>query len=208
MPIYVSEGESKARELIPAGMYVARCYRIIQLGTSVDERWGKEQSKVMIGFEFPDKKKVFKEGEPAKPLVKDIEYTLSLGDKATLRAHLNSWRGKAFTKEELKKFNLSNIIGAPCLINIVHEPGKTDTSKIYDKIKTITPLMEGQVCPEAINQPFEFNFDDKFSEPALEAFPDFIKDKIKASNEYKKLKGIAYPSDPEYTIPRKDDLPF
>jgi len=189
MAINASAGSSTPRELIPAGMYVARCYKMVYLGMIEEEtQWGlKKMPKVIITWELPNEKKSFKEGEEPKPLVISMEFTLSLADKAKLRNYLNSWRGKPFTDAEAKKFDITKLLGQPCLLNITHNTGKKDPSKTYEFIATITPLMKGQECPAQINETFEFNFEEAFSWEKFNSFPDFIKDKIKKSDEYGKL---------------------
>jgi len=206
MAFNVSEADSKPRELIPTGTILARCYRFIVLGTSIDPTFGKEQTKIMFGFEFPTKKKVWKEGEPAKSLVKDIEFTATLGEKSNLRAFIESWRGKPFTKEELRSFDIASLIGQTGIANIIHDQGKKDPTKMYDKIKSIIPLMEGQECPEQIMPSFEFNFTDKYSETTLEDMPDFLKNKIKESNEYKAI--IRMEEEKRAKEEKENPLPF
>ena len=40
--------------------------------------------------------------DSGEPFLVWKRYTLSLGDKATLRAHLEAWRGRKFTADELE----------------------------------------------------------------------------------------------------------
>jgi hypothetical protein len=43
------------------------------------------------------------------------EFTLSMHEKSTLRQFLESWRGKAFTEKEALSFDVTALIGKPCL---------------------------------------------------------------------------------------------
>jgi hypothetical protein len=61
-------------------------------------------------------------------------YTLSLSDKANLRKDLESWRGKQFTDAELEGFELKNLVGANCYLNLV------ETDKGKRKIASIMPI--------------------------------------------------------------------
>ena len=47
--------DSKPRELLRHGNYVARCYQMIEIGTVEEEYMGqmKTQKKVRVGWEFP-----------------------------------------------------------------------------------------------------------------------------------------------------------
>ena len=96
---------------VPPGMHLARCYRIIDLGTqkSVYKGTEKQLHKIMIQFEVHSEDD---EGNPlltekGEPLSISKNYTLSLGEKASLSIDLESWRGSAFTAEERRGFDLN-----------------------------------------------------------------------------------------------------
>jgi hypothetical protein len=176
------------RELIPQGNYLARCYKMIEIGTIDGEYQGVANSlhKVRIGWELPTELKVFKEENGEQPLVIDKEYTLSLGEKASLRKDLKSWRGKDFTQAESENFDISVLLGVPCLLNIIHSPKKTDPTKFYQAIGSISPLPKGMVCPDAINPKFEFSLNE-FDKDKFNSLPEFIRKQIESSKEYKAL---------------------
>lgn len=202
---------STPRELIEAGMHIARCYKMVQIGTVSENVLGTMtvMQKVRIGWEFPEMTKVFKEGDQPKPLVFEQEYTLSMGEKSNLRKMLTSWRGKPFSDEEAKSFDITKLLGVPCLLNITHKQAKSDATKLYEQISSITPLMKGQICPPQINQTFVLSYDD-FDQTKFDSLPDFIKDKMKSSTEYASM--TAKPGDfipHTSTSPEDDDdLPF
>jgi len=56
---------STPRELIPAGNYIARCYKMLHIGTNLETIDGKTQlmNKVRIGWELPTETKVFDEAK-------------------------------------------------------------------------------------------------------------------------------------------------
>lgn len=205
MPIIASTTQ---RELIPAGNYLARCYQLIEIGTVTDVVMGKTSTakKVRIGWELPEELKVFDEKIGAQPLVISTEYTLSTSKKATLRAVLASWRGKDFTEEEAKGFDITKLIGAGCMINIIHKSGVSDPSKMYEKIAGITPLPKGVKLPPAVNSAFILSYDawdlEKFTK-----LPDFISNRMKDSSEFK---AMLTPQETHITDDRQpeDDLPF
>jgi hypothetical protein len=171
-----------------AGMYVARCVQMIQIGTVTENIQGKEKTlhKVRFGFEFPTEKKVFKEEKGEQPYFLSKEYTLSMHEKATLRLHLETWRGKKFTEEESKSFDVTRLLKVPCMINVVHKVSEK-SGKTFAEIGSISPLMKGMVCPEQINETSLLCYDD-FNEQLFESLPDFLKDKIKSSVEYFAMK--------------------
>jgi hypothetical protein len=201
---------STQKELIPAGNYVARCYQMIEIGTVREDIMGETKvlKKVRIGWELPEEKRVFNEDKGPQPLVISKEYTLSMHEKSTLRSDLKSWRGKDFTDEEAKSFDITKLIGAACMINIIHKPGKSDPSKTYQSISGITGVPKSMIIPDAINKPVVLEFDN-FNEEIFESLPDFIKDKIKGSLEYAALKqpNVHHIAQSESRI-GEDDLPF
>ena len=110
--------ESNKFEQCPAGSYLARCTQLVDLGTQTSVFQGKENKarKVMIGFEILDSEAVKQDGSH---FVLSKRFTQSLNEKSALRPALVGWRGREFTPDELKQFNLKNILGQNALVNIV-----------------------------------------------------------------------------------------
>lgn len=219
MPI-LATNNSKPRELIPAGNYLARCYQMIELGTIVETINGKtsENPKVRIGWELPTELKVFNPDRGAQPLVIDQEYNLYMNEKANLRKMLASWRSKDFAEEEAKNFDISKLLGVPCMLNIIHKPKKSDPSSFYQTIAGITAVPRGVVVPPAINKPCILSFDN-FDYDIYNMLPDFVKKIIQTSEEYKKLHNPASTNMPNNDFDEinaehagigepQDDLPF
>lgn len=198
------------RELIPSGNYIGRCYQMIEIGTVKETILGVEKilKKVRIGWELPTELRIFKEENGEQPMVISKEFTLSMHEKSALRNMLKSWRGKDFTEAEAESFDITKLIGVPCMINIIHKPGKSDPSKTYQEISGITPMPKGVNSPDQINKTFILSYD-SFNEDLFETLPDFIKDKMKSSLEYAALK---HPNEIQTTNTPTDngvdDLPF
>ncbi len=161
---------------------------MIHIGTVMENFQGesKLQNKVRIGWELPTETKVFSDEKGEQPLVISKEYSLSMNEKANLRKMLASWRGKDFSKEEAEAFDICKLVGAPCMLNIIHKPGVKDPTKIYEEIGSISPMPKGVVCPPQINANKILQYDD-FDYDLFQSLPDFIKDKIKSSQEYAAL---------------------
>lgn len=198
------------RELIPSGNYIARCYQMVEIGTVSEIILGEQKvlKKVRIGWELPTELKVFNEDKGEQPCVISKEFTLSMHEKSTLRSVLKSWRGKDFTEEEAKSFDITKLLGVPCMINIIHKPGKSDPTKTYQEISGVTGVPKGVPVPDPINKPFCLSYDN-FDADMFESLPDFIKDKMKGSIEYAAMKQpnavhMASSNQPEPV----DDLPF
>jgi hypothetical protein len=171
-------------EPIEAGSYPARCYSMIHIGTIKENFQGDEKTmnKVRITWELPTELKVFKEENGEQPHVVSKEFTLSLHEKATLRAFLKNWRGKDFTEEEAKAFDIEKLIGAPCMLNITHKKSK-DGTKTYAEIGSVSKLPKGLECPEQINPSFVWTYED-FDAEKFNKLPEFLRNKMVTSVEY------------------------
>lgn len=168
---------------LPAGNYAATCIRVIDLGTQTTNYQGEEKSarKVRIFWEIPEET-VEWEGQIG-PAIISSTYTASLHEKANLRKVLESWRGRAFTADELKGFDTKNVLGAPCLLNVVHteKDGRT-----YANVAGVTPLIKGMAKPELTGPLVNFDLDD-FQPEVLESLHEKLRDQIKQSPEYRAL---------------------
>lgn len=201
------------RELIPAGNYVARAYQMLHIGTVPEIYMGEEKllNKVRIGWELPTELKVFKPENGEQPLVISKEFTLSMNEKANLRKMLASWRGKDFSEDEAKRFDILKLLGKPCMLNIIHKPSK-DGSKTYQEIGSISPMPKGMPCPDPINKTEVLAYGSDFDWNLFESLPDFIKTKIKTSDEFQKMQQPASHAlmngAATDIVDESDDLPF
>lgn len=197
-----------SRELVPAGNYVARCYQMIEVGTVTENIKGdvKNIHKVRIGWELPEETKVFDQKRGPQPLVIDQEYTLSMNEKANLRKMLESWRGKGFTEKEAECFDITKLLGVPCMLNIIHKTSKAGND--YESVTSVTAVPRGLKVPDQVNKNFVLSYDN-FDESLFNTLPDFLKTKMQGSAEYAKMKNpnsrTFEASDISEPI---DDLPF
>lgn len=170
----------------PSGTHVAVCYRVIDLGTQVVDWQGqsKQQHKVMLSWELPDE--LMPDGEKAgEPFTIHQRYTLSSSEKATLRKHLEAWRGKKFTEEEIGKFKIESLIGVPCFLGIIHneKDGKT-----YANIASISKLPKGMTAPAPKNKKQYLSLDPKeFDATLFASLSEGLRKVISESPEYAKL---------------------
>ena len=171
------------REKVPSGTHVARCYSMIHIGTVEWEYQGEKKysNKIRVTFELPFEMRDFKGEE--KPMVISKEYTLSLHEKSNLRRDLEGWRGKSFDNKELAHFDITNLISKECNISVIHKTSKSGNE--FAQIGSISGISKGTKCPEQFNESFIFNYEDNFNEDWLEQQPEWIKDQIKNTDEYK-----------------------
>lgn len=193
---------------VEPGTYVARCYSMIEIGTIETEYKGqkKKQKKVNITWELPTETAVFKEENGPEPFVVSKTYTLSMYDKANLRKDLESWRGKGYTDAEADNFDITKLLGQPCLLSVIHQPRKDDPTKNYVAISSIAKLMSGQNCPEQVNPTRVLSYDE-FNWEVFENLSDYMKDKIRDSDEFQALQEPGQIRD-EQSSDELSDMPF
>lgn len=170
---------------LESGTYPARCYSMVHIGTVTEEFNGekKQQNKVRITWELPTELKEFKRGEGEKPYVLSKEFTLSLHEKSTLRAFLKSWRGKDFTDDEAKTFDITKLLGVACMLSVGNSE---NNGKTYANINSVSPVIKGYEVPKQFNPTFELNYDN-FTIEAFNSLPEFIRKKMETSLEFKKI---------------------
>lgn len=190
MIVIGSNSERKQFQIAPAGTHLARLYRIIDLGTQMREYEGKVNMlrKAKFFWELHGEDSL---GKPllttdGKPLIQSKEYTMSLGEKANLRRDLEAWRGKAFADDELRGFNLANVLGQFCMVNISHREKGDMTYADLKGVSAVPSIYKKAGLPEGINQTIMFSLD-KFDEQVFDSLSDSIKDTIRKSPEYRSL---------------------
>lgn len=148
MALIAKEGQSF--DPVPAGVYQGVCYAIYDIGHQYSEKFAKSSHQCIIIWEIPSERiEIDKDGEKVSlPRVISKKYTLSLGDRANLRKDLESWRGRTFTPDELKGFDLHKLVGVNCMIQVIH---KTSDGKTYANISAILPLYKGMAKLEPEN---------------------------------------------------------
>lgn len=200
---------------VPAGMHLARCYRIIDLGTQKSEYEGKVNflRKIKVVWEVHG---TDEDGTPivtdkGEPFIITKDYTLSWGEKANLRKDLEAWRGKPFSQDEQRRFDLKNVLDKFCMINVQHKPRRSGDG-VYANVVSVTPVpaaLKGSM-PKGFNPAQMFTLGEPDME-MFETFSDYLKTQIKESPEWKAL----FASSPE-TKPAKgadddfgdDEIPF
>lgn len=171
----------------PFDTHPAICVSIIDIGTQRREYKGVVQIKrrVRLGFQLPDCLRTT--GEHAgSPFLMTEFYTASLSEKATLCALLESWRGRKFTEAEKKGFDLKNLLGVPCMLQVI----EGNNGKAH--IGGITKMYKGVPTPQMVGGTQYFSLDE-FDKAVFESLTDGVKAMIEDSPEYQKVcPGIDY----------------
>lgn len=182
MGIFVSAGnveKTGSYERVAAGVYPARCFQIIDMGTHDVEWEGKVKKvhKIQLGWEISDE--FMQDG---RPFMVSKEYTMSLSERSGLYKDLISWRGKPFTPAELAKFDMANILEKCCQVNVTKELSKA--GKEFNKVISIMPLGKGQKCMDLVNETVYFSID-QLGTPEFDKVKGYTKTKILESYEAK-----------------------
>jgi len=176
----VNSGGGQTRQIAPEGAYPARCYQIIDKGTTFDEKWGNKKRKVQILFELPTETAVFSDDKGPQPYYVKAVFNLTMGEKASLRKFIESWVGKKLTDAQAADFDIVKLLGHPGMVNIAHN-GKDD--RVYANIMSISPLPKGLACPAAVNELLSYDTTEH-DEAVFNKLPDFLKDDIRKSDEW------------------------
>ena len=185
------KGESKERELVPAGNHMATLYEIIYIGTiktpyfneDGSEKW---QYKVRLTWELPNELRTFgKEGEEKElPMVISKECTLSLykgkSQTAILRTIAHALIGEALTDEEADVFDIDDLLGKSCMLEVEH--GEYQGNK-YAAAVGFGSVPKGMSTPTQVNESRHKGVSD-LSREDIDELPEFIAEKIRASKEY------------------------
>ena len=180
MAFTLTENTSSADfETPPEGVFPARCFRLIDLGTVQGEWQGKatHSRKVLVSFELLGDERM----ADGRPFSVSRRFTLSLSEKSALRAFAQQWRGKPFTPAELQGgFSLHKLLGAPALLTVAHaeKAGRT-----YANIVGVSALPKGYPCPPGENAPLAFDLDEP-DEAVLDSLGQGLQGVIRQSPEW------------------------
>lgn len=129
----------------PQGTHLAICNMVVDLGKQRGEYQGTPnvKHKVFVRWEMPheriawtDRDGVEKEG----PRVISKTYTLSLHENSALRADLVGWRGRNFSAEEEAAFDVSKLLGVPCMVSVIHNQRG---DKNYANVQSVSGVPKG-----------------------------------------------------------------
>jgi hypothetical protein len=164
-------------------------------------------------FATDDNNKPIRTGD-GRPFSLFKNYNLSWNEKAALRKHLQAWRNKPFSQEEMQSFDLKNILDKWCNVAVIHKTnndGKTFAN--LDNISPVSPLQREVGLPAPSNKAEMFTIQNP-DMAMFETFNDNLKKKIMSSPEWQRLHAgneyqrtaIAEAHTPH--PPEDEDIPF
>lgn len=206
-----------AYEGVSEGAHIAVCQMIVDMGMQEGTYGLKPQ--VYIRFEVPGERVSYTNDQGVEsegPRVIGKGYGYTLGPKATLRKHLESWRGRAFTEAELMDsegnpiWDITKLLGVPCQLSVVKNENGTSV------ISTIMGLPKGFPPPKAEGDLIVYDSDNTGS---LIKLPPWMQDKIKTAGQKSDSHNHVDQSPPPHTMQQAqpasppvadfdDDIPF
>lgn len=174
-------------QLPPADTHFGRLIRIIDMGTTYNDMYQKDQHKICLMYELTECLMDEDENGERKPFIIAEFPTLSMNEKANLRKRIETWRGAAFeSDEEAESFEIEKMLGACGLVTIIH--GKKQNGDTKATIASIIKLPKGMNSPDPVNPLVLLELEyEKFDPKILETLSDKMQQIIKSSHEYQEI---------------------
>jgi hypothetical protein len=185
MPLKLKDAKKAGQYTIaPTGNHPARCYAIIDLGTHTEDgNYGVQTNrKLRFSWELPDEVHTFEEGKGPQPFAVHRTVNFVINPRSNFQKMLESWRGKAFTEAELENFEIKKVLGAPCIITVIHVQRG---DKTFANVDAVTPLPSKwkTVMSGPVNAPVYYEIDMGKNE-IYKALPEWIRLQIDKCNEW------------------------
>lgn len=179
-------GGGVAQPLIEVGTYPARLARVIDLGIQAQNPYqGEEKPPVhMVDFtyEMLDVFMVDKDGKEDETKPRWISENFPLHHPSADLAK-STKRAKALDPNNDFEFDLTKMVGQPCMVTIVHKQSK---GKTYANVGGVTVMRakDMEKAPALKNEPVVFSLDEPDME-VFNSFPDWMREKIQGNLEFK-----------------------
>lgn len=204
-------GSGHKFEPIEPGNYLARVVHVVDLGLQPQRPFkGVEKPpirEVLLTYELVNEFLKDEDGEEMPDKPRHISEYFAFHNIQVDRAK-STVRYKSLDPAMKFKGDFTMLVNLPCTVTIVNNQSKTDPSRVYSNVASVTPPMKGIPVPPLVNSPKVF----VLSDPDIETFnelPEWIRNKITSNLEYAGSKLEA-----KLTSPSKnkkvedDDIPF
>jgi len=133
------------RDLIPEGVFPARCVRVVEIGEQFSEKYQSKSNKCLIVLSLPDILMNFGGEEKQAHICHGFGITIS-GQSKGMAEYTKALNPNGTAQ------NLGDFLNQPCQISVKHNK-KGD--KIYANIDSIAPILPNFEVPE-LDQPTEW----------------------------------------------------
>ena len=171
------------RPLTPIGNHVARLCQVIDLGTQDDPKYGPKQ-KVRFTWELCEEVRDFGKGEQEPFLISRV-MVFAFTPKSNLKKVIEGMKGGPLSEDESANLDttLRDLIGAPCMINIVHVKVADATYANVEGVAPVPAKLRKDVPPLHNDGIF---FETEMGPESREflLLPDFLKSQIAKCHEW------------------------
>jgi len=191
---------------VSEGTHIAICNMVADMGMQETKFGPKHQ--VYLRFEVPAERAEWTDDEGKQhtgPRNIGKTYNFILTEGSTLRAHMESWRGKTFADDELMDaagtpiWDISKVVGKACQISVA----KSDAGNSV--IRSIIGLPKGFAAPAIEGDPIIYDGTDP---GALNALPEWLRKAIQGeASDSASYANQSLPVPQEAPLP-DDDIPF
>lgn len=167
--------ESSEYKLQPEGTHTAVLYQIIDMGTQQNDFAGdiKRARTAWINFELSHELM-----EDGRPYSIGKQYGLKSHPKSGFSGLVKALKGVAVDKN----LDFKSLLASACNLTIEH--AEKDDGSMKSKIVAITALKKGEVAPAPYNACQIFDLD-AFDQDQYNALPDWLRERIALSPEYR-----------------------
>lgn len=190
----------------PAGAHTAICVAFIDMGTQPSfYEDAKPAHKVRITWELVDEFM-----DDGRPFTISKTYTWSMNDRATLRAHLESWRGRPFVKADFGEggFDTRKLLGVGCTLTVQH---KDVNGSLRAVVASVAPPMKGVKIGKPSSDPIYLSLDSRlFDVETYHKLGEKTRDAISQSPEYVALSSAknGHANERMHSEELDDEIPF
>lgn len=172
MATYSAKG-GKEFAKVSAGTHMAVCTLVADVGLQPGSpKFPDPKVRIFLRFEIPSERITYeKDGvEHEGPAVIYHNWNASMNPKATMRKHIESWRGSKFTAADAEQFDVRKLLGQTCLVQVVHtEDGQ------YANVANIMAPPKGTPKVKAEGTLVYYGPDD---DTQYDALPAFLRKKV------------------------------
>ena len=168
-------------EIAPAGLYIARCFRVLYIGTQPKIFKGIESGsaqKIIVSWELLSDKLKRDDGSPFQI---HQAYTLSINKRAKSAQHLEAWFGNNFDAEAKDDFDCETLLDKYCRMQVGHKT--SESGNTYAVISALIGLEDGDTKPKPYNTDVFFDV----MEPDMDVFgslSQYYRDQIEKAEEW------------------------
>ncbi len=164
--------------IVAAGVYMAVCVGVIDLGEQYSELFKNYSNKVKFVWALPSELQEIDGKKEEKQLSR--EFSVATKQTCKLRTFLSSWNGKAYSDDEYLELDMFDQVGKPCMLNVViGESGE------YANVDSVMPIPNGIPAPTTTTPFFTWDME-QWDEEAFKKLPEWTQEQIKKSTQYQK----------------------